>query len=278
MQAIPNTPRRRLATRVLNATGAAALVAVSTWCAAQTRPEPPAAPVPPTVVSGPTGVTGAASPVPPPAVTGTAPPRAARSDHPALLADAGDLTTAQGTVARFVTNPDGDVDGLLTNDGVLVRVSPQMGSQLTSMVRPGDDVRLSGTRDAGGALAAQRITDTRSGQQLEDQPPVAGDRPPPLGPLGPRGGALSRLSVQGQVTHVTTAPRGEPDGVILADGTVIRLTPPIAQQFPSLVQTGAKVSAQGYGTRTPYGTALQATAFGSPGNLTRLYDRAPPAP
>jgi hypothetical protein len=134
---------------------------------------------------------------------------------------------------------------------------------------------VSGRRDAGGALAAQRITDTRSGQQLEDQPPLPGSQPlpPEL-----RGVALSRLSVQGRVAHVTTAPRGEPDGVILADGTVIRLTPPIAQQFPTLVQTGAKVSAQGYGTRTQYGTALQATAFGSPGNLTRLYDRVPPAP
>ena len=80
------------------------------------------------------------------------------------------------------------------------------------------------------------------------------------------------------MAHVTTAPRGEPDGVILADGTVIKLTPPVAQQFPTLVQTGVKVAAQGYGTRNQYGTALQATAFGSPGNLTRLYDRALPAP
>ena len=78
--------------------------------------------------------------------------------------------------------------------------------------------------------------------------------------------------------RITTAPRGEPDGVILVDGTVIKLTPPVAQQFPSLVQAGARVSAQGYGTRNQYGTALQATAFGSPGNLTRLYDRAPPNP
>jgi hypothetical protein len=38
------------------------------------------------------------------------------------------------------------------------------------------------------------------------------------------------------------------------------------------------VSAQGYGTRNQYGTALQATSFGSPGNLTRLYDRVAPGP
>ncbi|CAE6810886.1 hypothetical protein R75465_05388 [Paraburkholderia aspalathi] len=268
MQAIPNYPLGSIATRVLSAMSLAALMAASTGCAAQTQPEPPTAPPPPPVA------TGATPPVPPSSVAAMALlPQPVGG--PAPLTDVGDLTTAQGTVARFLTNPDGDVDGLLTSDGVLVHVPPHMGPQLTSMVRPGDNVQVSGRRDAGGALAAQRITDTRSGQQLEDQPPLPGTQ---RLPRELRGVALSRLSVQGQVAHVTTAPRGEPDGVILADGTVIRLTPPIAQQFPTLVQTGAKVSAQGYGTRTQYGTALQATAFGSPGNLTRLYDRAPPAP
>lgn len=270
MQAIPNYPLGSIATRILSAMSLAALMAASNGCAAQTQPEPPTAPAP----APSPAATGATPPVPPPGVAAMAPPPPP-AGGPAPLTDAGNLSIAQGTVARFLTNPDGDVDGLLTSDGLLVRVPPHMGPQLTSMVRPGDNVQVSGRRDAGGALAAQRITDTRSGQQLEDQPPLPGSQPlpPEL-----RGVALSRLSVQGRVAHVTTAPRGEPDGVILADGTVIRLTPPIAQQFPTLVQTGAKVSAQGYGTRTQYGTALQATAFGSPGNLTRLYDRVPPAP
>ena len=157
---------------------------------------------------------------------------------------------------------------------MLVHFPPHMGVQLTSMVRPGDGVQISGWRNAAGNLTAQSITDTRSGQQLVDQPPQPGALPL-LREL--RGVALSRLSVQGQVVHVTTAPCGEPDGVILADGAVIKLTPPVAQQFPTLVQTGAKVSAQGYGTRNQYGTALQAAAFGPPGNLTRLYERVPPA-
>ena len=66
--------------------------------------------------------------------------------------------------------------------------------------------------------------------------------------------------------------------MILTDGTVIKLTPAVAQQFPTLLQAGASVAAQGYGTRNQYGTALQATAFGAPGNLTQLYDRMPPGP
>ncbi|WP_322033860.1 hypothetical protein [Paraburkholderia sp. J76] len=249
MQANLKYPCRGVAALALNVMSLAAFTLASIGCAAQTQPEPPS------------GI-AAVAPPPPSAIA------------PAPLADAGAALIAQVVVARFLTNPDGDVDGFLTSDGMLVHFPPHMGPQLTAMVRPGDHVQVSGWRGPGGNLAAQRIADTRSGQQLVDQPPAG---PPPL-PPELRAAALSRLSVQGQVAHVTTAPRGEPDGVILADGTVIKLTPPIAQQFPALLQTGANVSAQGYGTRNQYGTALQATAFGSPGNLTQLYDRQPPAP
>jgi hypothetical protein len=230
--------------------GIAVLLVMSASCAAQPQPPADAPPPPP-----------AAVPAPPP------PP-------PAPSADQGSAVTTQATVTRFLTNPDGDVDGFLTGDGALVHFPPHLSTQLTSAVRAGDSVQIDGWRDAGGNLRAQRITDTRSGQQLIDQPPMPGARPLPM-PRELRGAGLSRLSVQGQVAHITTAPRGEPDGVILADGTVVKLTPPVAQQFPTLVQTGANVSAQGYGTRNQYGTALQATAFGTPGNLTPLYDRAP---
>jgi hypothetical protein len=199
------------------------------------------------------------------------PPRVA----PGPLSGAAPVATTQRTVARFLTNPDGDVDGFMTDDGMLVRFPPHMSSQLTSAVRKGDRVEVSGTRDEEGNITAQRITDTRSGQQLIDAPALPGARPlPPAA----RGQGLARLSAQGQVAHVTTAPRGEPDGVILSDGTVIKLTPPVAQQFATLVRTGATVSAQGYGTRNQYGTSLQATAFGSPGKLTPLYDRNAPTP
>ncbi|SAL47222.1 hypothetical protein [Caballeronia humi] len=250
--------------RVLSAMNLAVLLAISTGCAAQTQPEtPPVAPAPPVAAGGLPPAPPGDAPLPPP------------SAGPAPIVEEGTAVTAQARVSRFLINPEGDVDGFLTSDGALVRFPPHMSAQLTSAVHPGDNVQVSGWRDAGGDLKAQRIIDARSGQQLFDQPPLPGAQPLPR---ELRGAGLSRLNVQGQIVRITTAPRGEPDGVILVDGTVIKLTPPVAQQFPSLVQTGARVSAQGYGTRNQYGTALQATAFGSPGNLTRLYDRAPPSP
>lgn len=242
-----------------------ALLTASAGCAAQTQPQiqpqPATMPAPPPVAAQtPPAVARSAMPPAEP------PPGAA----PGPLADAAPFAATQGIVARFLTNPDGDVDGFMTDDGMLVRFPPHMGSQLTSAVRKGDSVQVSGTADGAGNFTARRITDTRSGRQLIDEPPLPDAR---ALPRAARGVGLARLSAQGQVAHVTTAPRGEPDGVILSDGTIIKLTPPVAQQFATLVRMGATVSAQGYGTRNQYGTALQATAFGSPGNLTPLYDR-----
>lgn len=241
----------------------AALMAASAACAAQAQPQPQPQPLQPS----------------PPAVAGSALPPAPPAAAPGPLADAAPpvavAVATQATVARFLTNPDGDVDGFMTDAGVLVRVPPHLGAQLTATVRKGDRVQVIGARDEAGNVAAQRIADTRSGRQWIDQPPLPGARPLPRA-AGSEG--LARLSAQGQVAHVTTAPRGEADGVILADGTVVKLSPLAAQQFATLVRPGATVAAQGYGTRNQYGTSLQATAFGPPGNLTPLYERNPPNP
>ncbi|WP_165097617.1 MULTISPECIES: hypothetical protein [unclassified Caballeronia] len=180
--------------------------------------------------------------------------------------------TTSGSISRFVTNPEGDVDGFILADGALVHFPPHMSSQLVALVRRGDAVRIVGLRDGAGNVSAQQITNERTGQQLNDQPPpVDALRAPPA----LRGAGLVKLSVKGIVMRVTTAPRGEPDGVILKDGTIIKMPPPIAQQFTNLLRPDAVIAARGYGTRNQYGEALQATAFGTPDNITQLYNDLP---
>lgn len=178
---------------------------------------------------------------------------------------------ATGTLNRFVINPEGDVDGFLLDDGSLVRFPSHMGSQLVSTVHRGDSLRIAGFRDAAGNVSAQQSTNERTSRQIVDQPPpVNGMR------LSPslRGAGLVRLSVKGVVARVTKAPRGEPDGVMLTNGTVIRMLSPVAQQFANLMRPDVVVAATRYGTRNQYDEVLQATAFGTPGNVTQLYNDA----
>jgi hypothetical protein len=250
-------------TRSASKTARAAVVTlclVTIACAAQTPPVPgPGLPVPPPVAGGPAGAMPA---MPPPS-----PPPA-----PAPMATQQQSVVETGMLSRFVINPEGDVDGFLLADGSLVYFPPHMSSQLVSVVHQGDTVRTAGFRDGAGNVTAQQITNERTSQQVVDQPPpVDALRAPPT----LRWAGLVKLNVKGTVARVTTAPRGEPDGVMLSDGTIVKIPPPVAQQFSSLLRPDVVVAAVGYGTRNRYGEALQATAFGTPGNVTPLYTDIP---
>jgi hypothetical protein len=258
-----------------NLTRAAAIsvAVVATACAAQSAPAPAPGntPAPPPVAAAPVGSTpNMAPPVPPPAPT----PLMAQQQSPVAIGTISGTTsgTTSGSISRFVINPEGDVDGFILADGALVHFPPHMSSQLVALVRRGDAVRIIGLRDDAGIVSAQQITNERTGQQLVDQPPSVDV---PHAPPALRGAGLVKLSVSGTVMRVTTAPRGEPDGVILKDGTIIKMPPPVAQQFANLLRPDAVIAARGYGTRNQYGEALQATAFGTPNNITQLYNNLP---
>jgi hypothetical protein len=225
---------------------ASTLIATAVACAAQ-----PAAPSP--------GLPSGPSPaMPPPPPVGQQP---------------GAVTTISGSVGRLLINPEGDVDGLLLADNTLVAFPPHVGVQLAASIAPGDDVRITGFAVPGGSIRAQQIEQSRTGQRFVDQPPESAGTA--RLPRSLRAVGLVKLGASGRVLRVTTAPRGEPDGVLLADGTVVKLTPPVAKQFANLLQPGTTVAAEGYGTRNRYGESLQATAFGTPGNLTSIYNTLP---
>ncbi len=258
------------------ATLALAVIATAA-CAAQPAPLPPNSattqpmpPMPPGAGGSLPGVSNSAAPMPaPPNAGAPLPPPQARDNGPLD----GTPATVSGGVRRFLINPDGDVDGMLLADNTLVRFPPHVGSQVASTISPGDAVNVSGfAQQPNGTLRASLISDTKSGRSIADQPPPADAQrlPRSLAGIG-----LVKLSAVGRVLRVTTAPRGESDGVLLADGTVIKLAPPAALQFANLLRPGTTIAAQGYGTRNRYGEALQATAFGTPGNLTTLYGNVP---
>ena len=236
---------------IARAAAALAVIAATAACAAQPVPRAQdGAPMPPPAPRS-------DAPMPPPPLAGP------RDGVP---------TTVSGVVRRFVLNPEGDVDGMLLADNTLVRFPPHLGTQVAAAIAPGASVNVNGFAQASGTLRAGQIADTKSGRSIVDQPP------PPDAQRLPKslaGVGLVKLDATGRVLRVTSAPRGEPDGVLLIDGTVIKLTPAAAARFTNLLQPGAMVAAQGYGTRNRYGESLQATAFGTPGNLTVLYGDLP---
>lgn len=169
---------------------------------------------------------------------------------------------AQGTVARLLINPFGEVDGLLLEAGTIVTFPPHMGEHLAAAVRAGDAVTVKGYPEMPAQVKGYVITNARTDQTVIVHPkPPAGAKPPPH----LRGVGLKPISASGEVRHVRHGGKGEINGVILADGTIVRFPGHISYQFTGLLRVGQALSVSGYGTQNQHGQALELTALAAAG-------------
>ena len=113
-----------------------------------------------------------------------------------------------GTVAHYTLAPRGEVDGFVLSDGTQVHVPPHQAAALVFTARLGDAVAVQGRR-TGPVIEAAAIRNQASGAALENS--------------GPDHAGPGRVS--GKVQFLLHGPKGEANGAILEDGTVLRLGP-----------------------------------------------------
>jgi hypothetical protein len=167
-------------------------------------------------------------------------------------------TVVEGSVDRYLMNPDGFVDGLLLSNNTVIRFPPHLGQVLTQTVSLQDVVRVEGFFESPAILHASSIIDLQSQRSIVDTPPSGRHpRPPPPGSV-----ARQPLSASGTIRVLTRGKRGEVDGAVLSDGTVIHFPPPAGVQFAALLREGNTLAASGYGTSNEYGRSLEASAIG----------------
>jgi hypothetical protein len=208
---------------------------------AQQAPAPPPVPNQQPAPPPPPPLPEAQQPVPPPP-----PPDGAAQ-----------MTSIRGMVTQYLMNPDGLVDGLLLSDNTIVRFPPHMSQQLVQAVKPQDSVRVDGFFEFQGMIHATTITNANSRQSVVDTPPSPQNAPP-----APNRYARQPMSVSGIIKALTYAPRGEIDGAVLDNGTIVHVPPPVGMQYANLFRVGAPLAASGYGTTNSYGRSLEATAIG----------------
>lgn len=185
------------------------------------------------------------------------------------------VETVQGMVSQYLMNPNGDVDGLLLTDGTQVHFPPHMSADLTQTVRPTDTISAQGVHENAIHFRAFTIFNTATGQSINEARPSQFGRPlpPEL-----RGVEPKPLQAEGKIKVVLVAPRGETDGVVLDNGTIIRVPPDIGVQYSAWFQVGQSIVVNGYGTENQFGRCLQATAIGLSGQpLTPIYGSVGPA-
>jgi hypothetical protein len=159
---------------------------------------------------------------------------AQNASPPAQLHDTEQLPVEQGQVQQFTLTPRGDIDGLILTDGTEVKIPPHLSTEIAYSIKPGDTVTIHGLRAAAVPLVqAVSISDEATGRTVIDDGP-----PPPRGgpALGPAAPGLTSTEVQGRVHMALHGPRGEVNGALLEDGTVLRLPPPEAERFAALLQ------------------------------------------
>ncbi len=183
-----------------------------------------------------------------------------------------------GTVRAFALTPIGDIEGIILTNGTEVHVPPHLTEQVAVAVRLGESVAVRGW-NAGvpNFVLATALTGQRGQSVIDQGPPPPGTRPPPPPPGQPAPGA-QMATVQGRILQVLHGPRGDINGAILADGTTLKLPPPSALQFASLLQPGQSVVAQGWSLSNSYGRVVDVQSLTSAQQAAVPLTPAPPAP
>ena len=176
------------------------------------------------------------------------------------MASAATATVATGRIQRLLVNPGGDVDGLLLADGTQVAFAPQPAGRLALKV--GETVEVNGWRTpVAQVVRASGITAGQGGAQRLAAPMRGRDAAPPPEPsaMAP----LVAMNTSGNVARLLYTDRGDTNGVLLDNGTVVRFPPHIGAALQDTLQPGRPLFARGWGSRSAAGNAIEANAMGS---------------
>lgn len=176
------------------------------------------------------------------------------------------LPAIQGKVSEYSLTPRGDVDGVILDDGTEVYFPPFRSTDLVFAVRPGDAVTIHGLKArAIPMVLAMSITNDATHQTV-----LAG------GLHGRHDSPQATAEVSGQVKEVLHGPRGEVNGVLLVDGTQVRLPPDAAQKLGDMLAADKPLVVRGTEITGPLGKLIMAREIGPDANtLTKIAAQGP---
>lgn len=212
------------------------------------------------------GITGLAAYLP---VSGQATPSAESRE-------ASPVEEVEATVLKLVRNDRDDVDGFSLEGGKEVHFPPHVWSELEPFVKVGEKVKVKGRNEVRprGETVFVATQISSGSQSVEIQPP-----PPPHR----RDQEQDKpMQVQGKVRQFAKNPHGDVDGLLLEDGTEVKLPPHQSKELTALVKKGDEVKVEGNRHVTPHGDvhlhAMTITAVESGKSLQRDKDHGPPPP
>jgi hypothetical protein len=176
------------------------------------------------------------------------------------------LPETRGNVERFVANPHGEIDGIIlsgSTEATLVHVPPHLSAEIEAAIQIGDAVCVRGVRPRGTRMIAAIALIAADGRAIVDRGPKDKRNEESRRKHSQRPSHLKDVKVAGKVRLSLHAPKGELRGVVLDDGSIIRIAPKEAHRFAEFLQPGASVAVRGEGIETPYGRVVEGKEIGS---------------
>ena len=170
------------------------------------------------------------------------------------------LPAMRGKVSQYTLTPRGDVDGLILDDGLEVQVSPRVSTELVYAVRPGESVTIHGLKaHATPMMMAMSVTNDATGVTVVTEGIHRGHRRDDD----------AAIEAQGRIKAQLHDTDGEMDGVLLQDGTVVRVPPPEAQRLSAQLAIGQTIYASGAGDVGVLGRVVAANLLGTAKNTAK---------
>jgi len=151
---------------------------------------------------------------------------------PPLAVDSGALTSVSGSISQLNYGREMEVTSLLVNKNTLVTFPPHVGWTVSSVLRVGENVQVTGygTTTQTGMSRIDLVTLTAAGRTFSV----------------PQPGQFTSYNGSGTVTQLNYNREGEVDGFVLNNGVFAKTPPPFSQTLTSMVTVGSQVSITGY--------------------------------
>lgn len=163
-----------------------------------------------------------------------------------------------GIVERFITTPDGEVDGLILENGMQVRFPAHMSTAISDRIAVGDSITVKGYESPTNAMWAQKIVTLKNANEISIAERAKGKLLAPRSEARRSRKPINNLTVSGEIDTLLHEPSGEVSGFLLNDGSVVRL--PVDIRAPSQAyDIGQYVEVTGYGTDNNYGRSVEAS-------------------
>lgn len=178
---------------------------------------------------------------------------------------------AEGIVTRYLLDPRGEIEGLMLQDGTQMHITSRAADKLLQAIKPGHHVRVHGHRqDDVPVVQADVIFNASTGTIFTV--PFRLDFPVPE---QEQHLSMTEMKAEGTIEALLFhALKGVVQGMLLSDGTQVRLPPDISEDLRRSFRLGEQVIAEGNGTVNQYGRCMEALSMSVNGGKMTALDRA----